>query len=111
MNKQVIKDAKNDVITEPLRALLVRVAEELIRIARNIEDTQFLITQLTWRHASQDINYLEAMQKSDLISQEIAGLAKFLQKITEELPNQFQVNATQAHCSLTLSDLAKRLII
>jgi len=111
MNKTLIKDVKNDVILESLQALLDRVADELTRISGTIEDTQSSITRLTWRHASQDPHYLEAMQKSDLTSQEIAGLANFLRKITEELPNQIKVNAAQARRSFTLSDLAKRMIV
>ena len=109
MSKPTLKSNGHDRMTESVHLLLGRVVEELVNIAGTVEETQSTITRLTWRQASQNSEYSEAMQKADLISQELSGLASFIEKLAEALPEHLRVDATQARGSIRLSDLARRL--
>jgi hypothetical protein len=109
MRKKSSGGATQDKLAESLQDVLVRVAGEMCRIAETMEETHFVVTRLTWQHASKDPDYGAAMQKADLVAQELSGLAGFIQQLMEGLPHQVPVDATQARQGVKLSDLARRL--
>lgn len=94
---------------EPIADVLGRVRSELDQIASSIDNMQAVVGELTWDLASQDPEYLKAMQSVDHSAQIVAGLGEFLVALVKDAPADWRLDPGAASKIVRLADLAARL--
>jgi len=93
----------------PLSASLGLVAHEVSDLVRLAERLQTVIAHLAAGGPAPDLNILIDAQAADLLTQRLAGLAVFVQALSQAAPVEVSADVEAAVRALTLSEQARRL--
>ena len=106
MTKTILEDPASRY--EPVAATLGRVGAELAAVAGMIHSLEDVVgLAISTANTTRELQ-IEELQQLDRTRQKIEGAAEFLNALTEALPAEWLVDATNAARSVSMSDLARR---
>jgi len=94
---------------EPMPATLNRASRELLNFVQMIADLEDAVGQVVTGKAPTHEIQIQELQSLDHVRQLILGAADFLHALTENMPQDWRVDARKAAQSVRLADLAGRL--
>ncbi len=93
----------------PMATTLDRVTEELRKVARRLENVQTAVGRLVCDSASPRSAHFHDLQDLDRATQEIMGIAVFLEKLASGVPAEWLADSKGASQSIDLHELAASL--
>lgn len=93
----------------PIATTLCRVTEELRKVAGRLEKVQGAVGRLVFNSASPRSAHFHDLQDLDRATQEIAGIAGFLERLANDVPAEWLANSKGASLSIDLHELASSL--
>jgi hypothetical protein len=93
----------------PIATTLLRVTEELRKVAGRLEKVDVAVAQLVFEAASPHSTHFHDLQNIDRATQEIAGIAAFLAKLASDVPSEWLADSKTASLLIDLQELASRL--
>jgi hypothetical protein len=106
----VVTGDEDDVRTDdPLSKTLERTARELRVISASVDDLEHAVGAALSRSAPSDAAHIRELQTLDVVRQQVAAVADFLEALNETVPEAWRVDAAAAACCVTLADMAARL--
>ncbi len=90
----------------PIATTLCRVTEELRKVAGRLEKVQGAVGRLVFDAASPRSAHFHDLQDLDRATQEIAGIAAFLERLASDVPAEWLADSKGASLSIDLHDLA-----
>jgi hypothetical protein len=90
----------------PIATTLCRVTEELRKVAGRLEKVQGAVGRLVFDSASPRSAHFHDLQDLDRATQEIAGIAAFLERLASDVPAEWLADSKGASLSIDLHDLA-----
>jgi hypothetical protein len=108
-NRKVRKVELAESNAAPVTDILARVAEELRTAAHRIDKTPIRADYAKERMASEDHEYVRAMQSLDHSAQMLGGLADFLSALADRAPDHWRIDPHPASQVVRLAELATKL--
>jgi len=93
----------------PIATTLCRVTEELRKVAGRLEKVQGAVGLLVFESASPRSAHFHDLQDLDRATQEIAGIAAFLERLASDVPAEWVADSKGASLSIDLHELASSL--
>ncbi len=93
----------------PMATTLRRVTEELRKVAGRLEKVQGAVGRLVFDSASPRSAHFHDLQDIDRATQEIAGIAAFLERLASAVPAEWLADSRGASSSIDLHELAASL--
>jgi hypothetical protein len=89
--------------------LLARIAGELRALVATADELQSVVGDLVMAEPRRGADHMAPLQGLDRLSQTLAGMADFLQALSQAIPRNCQADARAAAAGMTLAELASRL--
>ncbi|MGO4870947.1 MAG: hypothetical protein ACLPGW_10110 [Roseiarcus sp.] len=93
----------------PIATTLCRVTGELRKVAARLEKVQHAVGRLVFDSASPRSAHFHDLQDIDRATQEIIGIAAFLEKLASDVPAHWLADSKGASLSIALHELASNL--
>ncbi|HYA72828.1 MAG TPA: hypothetical protein VEF36_06690 [Roseiarcus sp.] len=93
----------------PIATTLCRVTEELRKVAGRLENVQTAVGRLVFDSASPRSAHFHDLQDLDRATQEIVGIARFLERLASDVPVEWLADSKGASLSIDLHELASSL--
>jgi hypothetical protein len=93
----------------PIATTLLRVTEELRKVAGRLEKVDVAVARLVFEAASPRSENFHDLQNIDRATQEIAGIAAFLAKLASDVPTEWLADSKSASLTIALHELASKL--
>ncbi len=93
----------------PIATTLRRVTEELRKVAGRLEKVQGAVGRLVFDSASPRSAHFHDLQDLDRATQEIVGIAAFLERLASDVPAEWMADSKGASQSIDLHELASSL--
>lgn len=101
--------AAPDIAHTPLPALLEVVGEELHQLAADVERLHTIVELPGVRQSLRDAQCFDVLQGIDHVTQNLAGLSKFLANIATTAPDAWTLDTRSACDAVLLAALSERL--
>ena len=93
----------------PIGATLRRVTEELRKVTQRLGRVDDAVGRLVFESASPNGAYFRDLQDLDRAQQEIAGIARFLERLASDMPGDWLADSSSASLLIDLHELASSL--
>jgi len=103
-----VKKSKK-LLLSPIGATLRRVTEELRKVAQRLARVDDAVGRLVFESASPNGAYFRDLQDLDRARQEIAGIARFLERLASDMPGDWLADSKSASLFIDLHELASSL--
>jgi hypothetical protein len=100
---------QKEIPLSPIATTLLRVTEELQKVAGRLEKVDVAVARLVFEAASPHTEHFRDLQHIDRATQEIAGIAAFLAKLASDVPTDWLADSKTASLLIDLHELATRL--
>lgn len=93
----------------PLADVLKQISAELTAIADTVGTVEETISRIANEGGAKDHNMMRDLQNIDIISQSLKAIAGYSDCISQNAPEDWAVDTSEAAKSVLLADLARRL--
>jgi len=93
----------------PIATTLGRVTNELRKVAARLEKVQHAVGRLVFDSASPRSAHFRDLQDIDRATQEITGIAAFLERLASDVPSHWMADSKGASLAIALHELASSL--
>jgi hypothetical protein len=93
----------------PLADVLKQISAELMAIADTVGAVEETVSRIANGGGAKDYNMMRDLQNIDMISQSLKAIASYSDCISQNAPEDWEIDTSEAAKSVLLTDLARRL--
>jgi len=98
-------------MNETLATVLERVRAELTGLQQLMQDVEHMVAKMVARQSDAEVlhAFVIEVQQLDVLAQRIAGLGEYVGELASAMPEDWEVDPSEAAITLKLADQMKRL--